>query len=166
MGAGHAFCSVCGQAAPSAAAVPGAGAMGLSPAEMRFAGHIDLLSIFWIILCFLWLFPAGFLLAMGAIAGRVMPFCGRHVLVLRILGPFVLSSLGCFFALMAALCFFVGWGLRQRRSWARVLAIVLGVLSLFHPPIGTALGVYTLWVLVGNNANLLYDRMAIGGFQI
>ena len=35
----------------------------------------------------------------------------------------------------------------ERRPWARMLAIVLGVLALFKVPLGTALGVYTLWVL-------------------
>jgi|SRR5271167_2224803 len=44
----------------------------------------------------------------------------------------------------------VGMGLMQRRPWARGAAIVLGVLALFHPPFGTALGVYSLWVLLGD----------------
>jgi uncharacterized membrane protein (DUF2068 family) len=42
----------------------------------------------------------------------------------------------------------IGWGLIQRLSWARMLAIVLGCLSLLDMPFGTALGVYTLWVLL------------------
>ena len=36
----------------------------------------------------------------------------------------------------------------QREPWARMLAIVLGVLNLFDLPFGTALGIYTLWVLL------------------
>ena len=40
-----------------------------------------------------------------------------------------------------------GWGLLTGKPWARVLAIVVGILSLINVPIGTALGVYTLWVL-------------------
>jgi hypothetical protein len=42
----------------------------------------------------------------------------------------------------------IGWRLIQRLSWARMLAIVLGCLSLLDMPFGTALGVYTLWVLL------------------
>ena len=41
-----------------------------------------------------------------------------------------------------------GYGLLKRRSWARVLAIVVGIISLVNFPIGTAIGIYTLWVLV------------------
>ncbi len=40
------------------------------------------------------------------------------------------------------------WGLFRFRPWARILAIVLGVLHIFSFPLGTALGVYTLWVLL------------------
>jgi hypothetical protein len=54
----------------------------------------------------------------------------------------------------------VGWGLMKHQSWARIAAIVLGVLALFHPPFGTALGIYTLWVLVSGDAGTEYDRMA------
>ena len=38
----------------------------------------------------------------------------------------------------------------QRQPWARIVAIILGVLALFHFPLGTALGVYTLWVLLAD----------------
>lgn len=48
------------------------------------------------------------------------------------------------FALPAVL---VGWGLLARKSWARILAIIVGVLNLINFPIGTILGVYTLWVM-------------------
>jgi len=44
----------------------------------------------------------------------------------------------------------VGLGLIQRRAWARITAIILGGLALFHPPFGTALGTYTLWVLLAD----------------
>jgi hypothetical protein len=40
-----------------------------------------------------------------------------------------------------------GWALLVGKSWARVLVIVLGILELIHFPLGTALGVYTLWVM-------------------
>jgi hypothetical protein len=34
-----------------------------------------------------------------------------------------------------------------RRSWARPLAIVVGILSLPNVPLGTIVGLYTFWVL-------------------
>ena len=40
-----------------------------------------------------------------------------------------------------------GWGLLKGKSWSRMLAIVLGALSLLSIPIGTLLGIYTIWAL-------------------
>jgi hypothetical protein len=45
-----------------------------------------------------------------------------------------------------------GVGLLQRREWGRILALVVGFLSLFDVPIGTALGVYTIVVLLDDEA--------------
>lgn len=63
-------------------------------------------------------------------------------------------------AVMAALAFLVGFGLLSRRSWGRVLAIVIAILSLLKFPIGTALGIYTLWVLVPSQSAREYDAIA------
>lgn len=40
-----------------------------------------------------------------------------------------------------------GWGLLKFRQWARILSIVLAILNIFAFPIGTAIGIYALWVL-------------------
>jgi hypothetical protein len=41
-----------------------------------------------------------------------------------------------------------------------VLAIVAGVLVLFKPVLGTALGIYTLWVLAPSVSAMEYDAIA------
>lgn len=43
-----------------------------------------------------------------------------------------------------------GWALFTERSWGRPLVLVLGILELFNIPIGTAVGIYTLWVLLSD----------------
>jgi hypothetical protein len=48
----------------------------------------------------------------------------------------------------AAAGLLAGWGLMDRQPWARTLTIVLGAVSLIDLPFGTALGIYTLWVLL------------------
>ncbi len=48
-----------------------------------------------------------------------------------------------------------GWGLLQRRSWSRVLMIVLSVLHLINIPFGTVLAVYGLWVLLSKETESL-----------
>jgi hypothetical protein len=37
--------------------------------------------------------------------------------------------------------------LLTRKPWARALAIVVGLVSLINVPIGTTIGLYTLWAL-------------------
>jgi len=51
-----------------------------------------------------------------------------------------------------------GIGLLSLKSWARVLAIILSVLNLPGFPIGTLLGIYSLWALLDSESSLLFDR--------
>ncbi len=54
---------------------------------------------------------------------------------------------GGFLLLIGVPVALAGWGLLHRRSWSRVLAMVLAVLGLFLFPIGTIVGIYVLFVL-------------------
>ena len=61
----------------------------------------------------------------------------------------------------ASIGFFAGWGLLQREKWARILALVLAFISLFtNIPFGTALGVYTMWVLLSADSEREYDALS------
>ena len=42
----------------------------------------------------------------------------------------------------------LAWGVHRRREWARPLGLVLGVLHLVNIPFGTAIGIYTIWVML------------------
>ena len=57
------------------------------------------------------------------------------------------GGLGFFIGAMGAVSILGGWGLLKRQEWARILIIILSILSLPGFPIGTALGIYGLWVL-------------------
>jgi len=52
-----------------------------------------------------------------------------------------------------------GLGLLRARRWGRPLALIAAVLALFKFPLGTALGVYTLWVLASAGAAEEYERV-------
>ncbi|MGA9389290.1 MAG: hypothetical protein WBV69_02485 [Candidatus Sulfotelmatobacter sp.] len=56
--------------------------------------------------------------------------------------------------------FLAGWGLLHHEPWARVVALVPGFIALFHVPLGTAAGVYTLWVLLPTQSQEEYDALA------
>lgn len=64
----------------------------------------------------------------------------------------VLTFIGTAFAVVMGVLglpgMITGYGLLNHRPWARVLALVLGVLGILNFPVGTALGLYTLWVLL------------------
>jgi hypothetical protein len=70
-----------------------------------------------------------------------------------------LSAIALVILVKAAAGFIAGWGLLQREPWARVLALVLGFISLFNIPFGTAVGIYTMWVLLPSAAQAEYDTM-------
>jgi hypothetical protein len=55
---------------------------------------------------------------------------------------------GLFFMIISAPGIIGGIGLLKRQNWARILIIILGFIQLINFPIGTALGIYTLVILL------------------
>jgi hypothetical protein len=53
-----------------------------------------------------------------------------------------------------------GYALHTRQPWGRILAIVFSIFALFHFPLGTALGIYTLWVLAPRTSGDEYAAIA------
>jgi hypothetical protein len=49
-----------------------------------------------------------------------------------------------------------GIGLLRYKPWARILVMILAVIDLFNVPIGTAVGIYTLWVLLQDETAALF----------
>jgi hypothetical protein len=49
---------------------------------------------------------------------------------------------------MNCVWFAAGYGLQERASWGRILALVLGVINLPSVPLGTCLGIWALMVLL------------------
>ncbi|HUJ22327.1 MAG TPA: zinc ribbon domain-containing protein [Bryobacteraceae bacterium] len=149
------FCGACGRPATPESPAPGGGG--------RPASHLRALGILWIA------FSAIHLLRGG---GRLL-----GLRVVRIIGhvwsddvPWAWPLGGVFssmFGLVAVLAFLLaiagflaGFGLLEHRSWARSLAIVLAVIALLSPILGTALGIYTLWVLLPDRSEAEYRQMA------
>ena len=56
--------------------------------------------------------------------------------------------IGLFLVILALPSLLGGYGLLKRKHWARILVIVLSILNLLSFPFGTALGIYSLWVLL------------------
>lgn len=155
------FCASCGKQVVAAPPPPAS----LPPLAVgsRLARHLRMLGIFWIAFSALrvlkggghilgagvvrrmghgWFGPLGWGWPAGDILPSILSFTAMCLLALAVAG-------------LAA-----GWGLMERRSWARTLAVILGILALFDPLLGTALGIYTLWVLLPAQAEQEYRRIA------
>jgi Ni,Fe-hydrogenase I cytochrome b subunit len=60
----------------------------------------------------------------------------------------VANVLVIFFAVLSIPGIIAGIGLFKRKEWARILTLIISVLDLFNFPLGTAVGVYSIWALV------------------
>jgi hypothetical protein len=135
MEAGQTFCSYCGKQLVHFS-------IG-QPQPGRVQEHVRLLGILWLAIS-----------AWNVLGGAVL-FILANTLFVHIAergGPQFLRPLLTFvsiFVLVKACAGFIaGWGLLQHQPWARMLTLVLAFLALFNVPFGTAIGVYTLWVLL------------------
>jgi hypothetical protein len=72
----------------------------------------------------------------------------------------LITVVGWLILAKAAVGFFAGWGLLRREEWARTVALVMGFIALLSVPIGTGLGIYTLWVLLPQQSNEEYRALA------
>jgi glucan phosphoethanolaminetransferase (alkaline phosphatase superfamily) len=73
---------------------------------------------------------------------------------------FALISL---FTVAATPLLITGWALLRLKRWARPFAIVLAVLALPIFPIGTAFGIYALWVVYSDDAKTLFNLKQLDG---
>lgn len=77
-------------------------------------------------------------------ASRILPIFGSGLLV--------------FFIIMSVPDIIGGIGLLKRKSWSRILVVILSVLDLAAIPVGTAIGIYSLWVLMNKETAKLFAK--------
>lgn len=146
------FCNRCGKEIRGAISFP-------APQKGRVGSHIRMLGILWLALS-----------AFDAVTGVVCLILASSIFspsgpegIPLFLHPLMIG-IGILGIAKAAAGFCAGWGLLHREPWARMLAVVVGVVSLFfHFPFGTALGIYTLWVLLPAGADEEYESYQRAG---
>ena len=167
LNAGAQFCSTCGKAL-SPWPVPVRPAVAAS-ADGRVGRHIQLLAGLWLangvlrLLGVFWLMVAGHLF-FPFLHGWDFPT--THVWGLNSLFWGGLYSTGILLGMFGVVHLLLAWALYEREPWARMLGIVVGFLALLRVPLGTALGVYTLWVLLPESSAREYDHLARTGGQL
>jgi len=151
---GQRFCNNCGKqiVGPVSLAQPRPG---------RVQGHVRLLALFWLAFS---AFNTVGAIVLYIVANTIFAHA-REFGAPEPAGAFLrplLSVIAILLLAKAALGFIAGWGLLQHESWARILALVLGFISLFtNIPFGTALGIYTMWVLLSSDSEREYEALAV-----
>ena len=150
---GQRFCNSCGKQIVGPVSIA-------QPRPGRVQGHVRLLGLFWIAFS-----------AFNTVGGIVLYIIANTVFSRMhefgapegpayFLRP-LLSVIAILLVAKAALGFIAGWGLLQYERWARILALILGFISLFtNIPFGTALGIYTMWVLLSSDSEREYEGLA------
>lgn len=99
------------------------------------------------------------LLFFGGLAGLVG--IADHSSDARVAVPVLGIIGGVAFVVIAVLSLpglIAGIGLLSYRPWARIVTIILSALHLFNVPLGTAVGVYSLWALLSTEGARLFDQ--------
>src|SRR5579862_6854589 len=150
---GQAFCSKCGKQI--------VGTIAPQPLPGKVQRHVHLLAILWLAFSAFNTLGGLFLLILGNVLFphlHEMQDVPRDVPTGFLTALF--TALGIIILAKAALGFAAGWGLLQREPWARTLTLILAFISLFlNIPLGTAMGVYTMWVLLPSSAEQEYHAL-------
>ncbi len=162
------FCTTCGNAiAPEQAVCAKCGSpttVGLmyGGRGRRVADHVQLLGILHIVYSGLICIPGLIMVFVGKVFFswflQMVPHNGPPPPAF--MGPLVVF-IGWVLLIRGAVGIAAGVGLLQRASWARILALVMGFISLLSFPFGTALGIYTIWVLLAAGAEQEYERLCL-----
>jgi hypothetical protein len=74
--------------------------------------------------------------------------------------PLIGQIIAAFLFLISIPGVIAGIGLLKRKEWGRVLTLVLSVIGLMNFPIGTAVGIYGIWVLVQEETISLFKPIS------
>ena len=94
----------------------------------------------------------------AVVGGGLISGDAEAIRITAIVGP----AVAAFLALTSLPGIIGGVGLLKWKGWARILVIILAILDLFNIPIGTALGIYTLWVLLKDETAQLFAAAGSG----
>ena len=167
------YCSACGQPMSASQVIcpkcarqsaPIAAHAALPYQRNRVQRHMHTVAILWIAyslwILLHWAIAVGFLTGAFTHWSHMSHFDGPYAF------PFFQASwlvplITAVLAGRAILCLVTGISLLRCAAWARTLAIVTAFLALIHPFTGTALGIYTLWVLLPSASGQEYEQLVV-----
>ncbi len=148
---GQAFCSRCGKQI--------VGSIATMAPRGRVQEHVRLLGILWMAFSAFNTIGAVVLYVLANTLFARLNNLGAPSASTAFLRP-LLSVVAILLLAKAAAGFAAGWGLLQHEHWARIVAVVLAFVSMItNIPFGTALGIYTMWVLLPARSEQEYDAL-------
>ena len=121
--------------------------------------HVEFVGVLFVVWGLLTTLVGVSTLALGVGAVALMAQAGGGGQVAAGLTAAVFTTLAMIAIVWGAAHVVVGVPLRQRKPWARHVALMLGSVDLVLLPYGTALGVYALWVLLHEGGKELFAEM-------
>lgn len=115
------------------------------------AKHVRILGILYIIFGVLGMLSGVIIYVILTTSGTLSGDM-EAMMILEIVG----IALGGFLLLISLPGIIGGLGLLKHQQWAKILVLVIGILNLLNFPFGTALGVYTIWVLMNNQTDKVF----------
>ena len=74
--------------------------------------------------------------------------------------PLILFIIAAVIILFSLLGIIGAIGVLRRREWGRILLLVISFFHLIRVPLGTILGVYSIWVLLNNETIRLFNPVS------
>ena len=153
---GQIVCPQCNRpVAPPVPPVPG-----FEFALAGYASKVRVLGILWLVYAGITLIfgIVGLAFAHAFLSGGFAPWMHGHGPQMWFF-PGLLRFAWLFMVGRAVLAAVAGWGLLERTQWGRIVAIIAAILCLIRIPLGTALGIATLIILIGARNWMLYDEL-------
>ena len=141
------------QVGPCGGSVQSGAAFGGFPQVNPMEKHITLVAVLNIVFGTLGMLIG--ITTLAAISGGGL--ISRDPTAMKITG-IVGPAVGFFFFLTSLPEVIGGIGLLKRRGWARILVMIISILDLLAIPIGTAIAIYTLWVLLNEKTAQLFAQ--------
>lgn len=126
--------------------------------------HITLVGILNIVYNFLSLIGSLILFVIAAGFGyffELISKCNHEVCeippeVLNII-PIILTTIGILILIFSVIGIIGALGVIKRKEWGRITLLVISFFNLIHIPLGTILGVYSIWALLNDDTIRLFN---------
>jgi hypothetical protein len=114
--------------------------------------HVTALGVIFLVVGIMGLIGMGIVMTLFMIGAAAISTAAAHEPDVPAILSFLPAVFGFFVASMIAVsaipALIAGYGLLKLRPWARIWALLAGVINLANFPVGTAAGIYAIWFFV------------------